>query len=63
MKVIAARCQVCGKSYLVTDVNKDFNNILKNPKYPFHCETCGIRIQSEARQQKYYQVFHPERSA
>lgn len=63
MNVITTRCQVCGKSFIVTGVNKDFSKILKNPTYPFHCESCAQRIQFEARQQKYSEIFRSDNSA
>lgn len=63
MKVVVARCHICGKSFLVTEVNKVFTYILKNPNYLFQCEQCAYQIQSEARRERYHEIFHSDETA
>lgn len=59
MKIVDVRCQVCGKAYSVTSINKDYDKIAKNPNYPYHCESCAAIIQAEALQKKYPKVIRP----
>lgn len=48
MKSVKVKCQVCGKSYPVTSIYKDYVKVVKNPNYPYHCERCATNIQAEA---------------
>ncbi|GAB6171871.1 hypothetical protein JCM15765_13490 [Paradesulfitobacterium aromaticivorans] len=51
------RCKVCGDLKYVTKVHKDYHSISKNPNYPYICETCSTRIQTEMQKLKGLRKF------
>lgn len=43
------RCTVCGKTYEITKLHKDYLRLAQNPQSPFICNNCVnvVRYQSQ----------------
>ncbi len=42
-----ARCKVCGNLHKLSKAHKDYWLVAKRPDYPFICDDCSTRIQTE----------------
>ncbi len=47
-----ARCKICGTSTKLTKAHKDYQNLARQPSYPYICEKCSAWIQFEMQKHK-----------
>lgn len=44
---MAVKCRICGSENKISPMHKDFQEVNRNPNFPFICEFCGLKIQFE----------------
>jgi uncharacterized protein YlaI len=49
MKIVTAKCLMCGKSYEVSEDHKDYNKLAEeNKTISFICDICSNRVRYES---------------
>ena len=52
------RCKICGRLRYVSKAHKDYRAISRNPNYPYICEYCSIKIQTEMQNLQQIRKFN-----
>lgn len=54
MKILAARCLMCGKSYQLGEDYKDFKKLSEKntPEVTFICDMCSNKVRYESDEQR-----------
>ena len=54
MKILPARCLICGKTYQLDEENKDFKKLSEKnlPEVTFICDFCGNKVRYESDEQR-----------